>query len=386
MNKAIEITEEILQDHVELTKTLTAIPAPSYDEGRRTDFLMDYLKEIGYQPIRGEEGNVYVEENITDDAKDIRLYTAHIDTVFPDITPIEVITDGDYLRAPGVGDDTANVAGMLTILKYRKKLGITPDHPAVYCFDVGEEGLGNLCGMKAAFARYEGRIKEHIAFDGSTDIIVNAAVGSKRYEVTVYTQGGHSYNDYGNLNAITVAADFINQYYQIDTDKFPGKTTINVGLVYGGTSVNTIAQECTFLFEYRSDNQEGISIMNDISEKLLNKIKEKYKEKADVEVQLIGDRPGQGDVDMDKQNALVSHVEELLTAQTGKKPEYESGSTDCNITLSHGIPAVCFGIYLGAGQHTREEYISISSMKDGLAVFSKLMQEDQLYERPATIL
>lgn len=398
----MEVTKEMIRELVELTKELTAIPAPSHDEGRRVAFLKDYLEKNGYHQVTVDEAlNVIVEVGeegaeggqASEEERKLHLYTAHTDTVFPDTTPIPVEEKDGCLYGPGVGDDTANAAAMAIALKYIKQAGCTPRRPIAYVFDSCEEGLGNLKGMWAAYHRYEKVLKRHIAIDGSTDHIVNRAVGSSRYEITVTTKGGHSFNNYGNRNAIAVASEMILALYQIDTSDLPGKTTYNVGIIKGGTSVNTIAQEVTFCYEYRSDEQESLDRMKECAQERLSialggkevKLTDGFQvsiddgeesQRANIKITLLGNRPGMGPVSESGQKHLTKHIADKLIKYTGHKPSYDSGSTDCNIPLSNGIEAACFGIYLGAGQHTRQEYIQIDSMKAGMQTLLELMLED----------
>ncbi len=382
----IEVTEEMIQELVDLTLTLTAIPAPSHHEEKRVEFVVDYLRKAGYENIiRDEAKNVIVEQKV---GTEYHLYTAHTDTVFPDTTTLPVREEQGRLYGPGVGDDTANLAGMLLALKHIKKAGLKPKRSVAYVCDSGEEGLGNLRGMWVAFHRYEQELERHIAFDGSTDHIVNEAVGSRRYEVKVKTVGGHSYNAYGNRNAIEVAARMIGALYEIDTTVLSGKTTYNVGTIEGGTSVNTIAQEVTFRYEYRSNAQDSMAAMKKLAEEKMGQALKcevtledgvsftNGNQDATIEIKLIGDRPGMGAVDEKAQAELSEHLADLLEKHTGNRPDYNSGSTDCNIPLSHGIIAACFGIYLGALQHTREEYIERASLKAGMETMLELLLED----------
>ncbi len=393
----IEVTDSLITELVELIKTIAAIPAPSGQEDARAAFVKEYLEKAGYDPVIIDEAkNVIVEVALngaaqTSNEKSLHLYTAHTDVVFPDTTTLPVREERGLLLAPGVGDDTANLAGMLLSMKYLKNYSkehqLIPRYPIAYVADSGEEGLGNLKGMWSAYHRYEKRLARHIAFDGCTAVIVNRAVGSDRYEITVRTEGGHSYNNFGNRNAIAVAADMIAALYQTDTNDLPGKTTYNVGTIQGGTSVNTIAQQVSFCYEYRSDEQEGLDRMKMIAEQTLAKALDAENftledgfvietKDAQVSVRVIGRRPGMGPVEEKAQTELSDHVADLLEKYTGKRPGFTSGSTDCNIPLSKGIPAACFGIYLGQGAHTREEYIEIASLKAGMQTMLELLLED----------
>lgn len=371
--------EQFIQEHFEAYKnlicTLTAIPAPSHKEDARAAFICDYLHGLGFaQAFIDEAKNVICEIKGRDSAKDVHVFMAHTDTVFPDETPIPVTIEDGMIKAPGVGDDTTNVCAILMTLQYLAEYPLVPEQDTVFVLNACEEGLGNLKGCRAVAARYEGRLGQLVSFDCGYSSGTVWAVGSRRYAITVKTTGGHSYWDFGAANAIAAAADIIHDFYQIDTREMPGKTTYNVGLIEGGTSVNTIAQNVRFMYEYRSERMEGLEMMAVRTRQILDD----YHNRPDlqVEVLLIGDRPSMGPVDAGKMAALQSKAERIIEKYTGVKPEFGSGSTDCNIPLSMGIPAICFGTYLGGGQHTREEYVCIDSLVPGLACAMEMVMTD----------
>ena len=301
---------------------------------------------------------------------------AHTDTVFPDETPIPVKIEDGMIKAPGVGDDTTNVCAILMTLKYLAGAPVMPEQDTVFVLNACEEGLGNLKGCRAVVKRYEGRLGQLVSFDCGYDSGTVWAVGSRRYAITIRTAGGHSYGDFGAANAIAAAADMIHDFYRIDAKAMPGKTTYNVGVIEGGTSVNTIAQNVRFLYEYRSDRMEGLAMM----EQQMQRVLAAYEQRADAEVQVeqIGDRPSMGHVDEEAMAALQFKAEQIILKNTGIAPEFGSGSTDCNIPLSMGIPAICFGTYLGGGQHTREEYVRIDSLASGLACAMDMIMTDMV--------
>jgi len=213
------------------------------------------------------------------------------------------------------------------------------------------------------------RVQEFVTFDGGPSNITTVAVGSHRYRVEINTEGGHSYGKFGNRNAIAYMASLIDTLY---TMKVPaeGKTTYNVGTITGGTSVNTIAQHAEMLYEYRSDNKNSLETMKKHFETAI----EFYRAKGvEVKVTLMGERPCGGDVDPEKHQALMNRAVEATQRHYGMTPVFKSGSTDCNIPLSMGVPAICPGCVVGVGAHTREEYVEIDSLKPGIQVAFDLM-------------
>ena len=222
-------------------------------------------------------------------------------------------------------------------------------------------------GARKLFENFENRISAFITLDSVLDIIVDQAVGSHRYEVSVFTEGGHSFNKFGNLSAIAVLSGIINEIYNIEVPKKDGaKTTYNVGTIEGGTSVNTIAQSAKMLCEYRSDDKDCLAYMKQAFEEIFNKAAGVAK----VEVKQVGDRPC-SDTDIAKIENLKKTVVPMIEQTIGKKVTYNSGSTDCNIPLSLGVAALCIGTDIHEKTHTREEWIDKASMQTGLLIALK---------------
>ena len=342
---------------------LTAIPAPSNHEEKRADYIKNWL--VG----RGAEG-VYIDGalNVVLPLGDVEqgcdVLMAHTDTVFPDLEPIPVrIADG-RISAPGVGDDTANTAELLLWTEYILQNKLKPRQGGVLIvLNSGEEGLGDLKGSKKIMQRYGAYVRRLISFDGGMDGVVNRAVGSVRWKITLRTEGGHSYGRFGSPNAIARMSELVCALYDQQVPHNNCRTTYNVGTIQGGTSVNTIAQECTLLYEYRSDQKVSLDQMDASFRRIVEGFRAKGYE---IELEQVGLRPCMGDVDPAAMAALCGDLSDMLERETGKRPSMESASTDCNIPFSMGVPAACFGGYSGRGAHTREEYIEIDSLRVGM--------------------
>ncbi|MCI5489551.1 MAG: M20/M25/M40 family metallo-hydrolase [Enterocloster aldenensis] len=308
---------------------------------------------------------------------------AHTDVVFPDEEELPLRVEEGRIYCPGVGDDTACLVSLLLAAKYiaghvgspgwKELRG--PDAPGlVLVCNSGEEGLGNLKGVRKICQDYGSRMVSFCTFDSSLDSIVDSAVGSKRFRVCVKTRGGHSYNDFGRDNAIARLADIISRLYALQAPVEGGRTTYNVGMITGGTSVNTIAQQAEMLYEFRSESRENMDYMEKM---FLDVIEQAKSEGADVSLEVIGLRPCGGDVDQEKERALVERAVRAVSGATGVKPELHSGSTDCNIPLSLGIPSVCVGSFTGSGAHTRDEYVEAASLEQGYKVaFEMILGRD----------
>ena len=210
-----------------------------------------------------------------------------------------------------------------------------------------------------------------ISFDVYADRVINKAVGSIRYKVEVFTEGGHSYENFGNRNAIKKISEIIDRLYEFVPLEDGGKTTYNVGLIQGGTSVNTIAQQAEMLFEFRSDEKKDLNEAVAYFEKVLGDCRA---EGLDVRYTVLGDRPcGSRELRSLGQKKLEEECRQIVAKWSEKEIPFISGSTDCNIPLSLGIPAVTVGLILGGKPHTREEWIDISSISAGLGIAADII-------------
>lgn len=348
---------------IELIKALCAIPSYSHQEAKKAQFIHNWFKQYHINTTIDEKSNVILA--INDNSKnDLIVFMAHIDTVFPDEEGFKCIQDGDYLYAPGVGDDTANVAELMLLARFIVLNNYICDNACLFVFNSCEEGLGNLEGSKYLHKTYKGRIKECYSLDLGYDAIISKAVGSIRYRINIKTEGGHSFSNFGNSNAIAIASKMISELYQYQVPQ-TSKCTYNVGVIEGGTSVNTIAQNVSFLFEYRSDGQRDLLKMKDDFEHFIAHYQAIG---IDVDVEVIGERPSMGDVDALRMQDIVNNVSNIIEYYSHHKPQIVSGSTDLNVSYSLGIPGCCFGGYLGKGEHTKEEYILISSLEVGMKI------------------
>ena len=366
----MEISKEILayihdrgQQAYELLLELAQIPAPSNHEERRAEFCRDWLTRQGAEGVYIDDAlNVIYPVGCTD-SNDLAVYMAHSDVVFPDVEPLPLKVENGRVYCPGVGDDTANVVALMMVAAFlARQKPETGDRGVLIVINSGEEGLGNLKGSRKIVEDFGPRIREFVTLDGQSRGGVNRAVGSRRYRIGVDTEGGHSYGAFGNRNAIAYLASMIDTLYTVKVPEL-GKTTYNVGTISGGTSVNTIAQHAEMLYEFRSDEAEGLKIM----QAHLDAAVALYRAKGvRVTVELVGERPCGEHVDEEAHRALMERAEAAAQRRYGHGICFGSGSTDCNIPLSMGIPAICVGCYRGAGAHTREEYVEIDSLLPGL--------------------
>ena len=353
------------EETLQLVRDLCRIPAPSGHEEKRAEYCRDWFRNNGFENVSIDPAcNVLAPVGL-EKGKKFRVMAAHTDTVFPDTEPMSMTEKDGILRCPGVTDDTANLAVMMVCARWYKDHFPAGADGILFAANSCEEGLGNLKGIRKIAETFGPDIREFISLDeADMDSMIVRAVGSRRCRVTVRTEGGHSFNDFGRPNAIHQLAGIITCLYGQKPPQGAeyGKTTFNTGCISGGTSVNTIAQEASMLYEYRSDSRNGLAVMAERFEKTLARFR------ADgvvIETEWLGDRPCSADVPAAPFEKLKEKVRAAMRETFHVEAREESGSTDCNIPLSMGIPAVCFGVCRGGGAHTREEYLETDSLSGG---------------------
>lgn len=349
----------------ETLKELCLIPAPSHFEHKRAEYCKNWLEGIGSKGVYIDEALNVVFPLHCEGSEEITVFEAHTDTVFPDMEPMPYTDDGKKVHCPGAGDDTASVVVLLLMAKYFVEKKLVPEKGILFVCNACEEGLGNLKGTRQIFKDYEGRIKQFVTFESGLNMVRDQCVGSHRYEVEVFTEGGHSFGKFGKENAIAELAKIVTEIYKIEVPKKEGtKTTYNVGTISGGTSVNTIAQNAKMLCEYRSDDRECLATMQEKFEAIFAAANT---EKVRVNVNKVGDRPCNS-TERSKIDALISKVAPMIEEVSGQTIKFTSSSTDANIPLSLGIPAICVGVNTQSGAHTREEWVEKASMIPGLEI------------------
>jgi acetylornithine deacetylase/succinyl-diaminopimelate desuccinylase-like protein len=350
----------------ELARRICEIPAPTGSEWERVQFVDSLWKERGYTPEIDAVGNVYIRRG-GHESGPVLMLLAHTDTVFPAATPIVVERQGDILSGPGIGDNSVNVAAMISALDVLDELGIETDADIVAVADVGEEGLGNLLGARTAVERYREKVGAVIAVDGNLGRITHIAVGSKRWRITVRGPGGHSYGSFGTPSAIHGLSRIIAAIADLQVPQQP-KTTFNVGIIEGGTSVNTIAPRATAVLDLRSTD---IAALNRVAEQVRAIVEQSAGPGLQAEIEILGERPAG---EYSRSNPLVQLAAGAIS-WLGMEPTYEASSTDANIPISLNIPAICVGITKVERAHTLEEYLHVPPIGNGLAQLTRLCIE-----------
>jgi acetylornithine deacetylase/succinyl-diaminopimelate desuccinylase-like protein len=347
---------------------LTEIPAPPFKEERRARRYLEMLKEAGLSDVEMDaEGNVMGVRRGSGGG--MVAVVAHIDTVFPEGTDVKVKRDGDRLMAPGVGDNTRGAALMLAIIRAMQAANFQTVDDILFVGNVGEEGEGDLRGVKFLLqkGKYKDRIKEFIAIDGGgQDNITHGGVGSRRYRVTFKGPGGHSYGAFGLVNPAYAMGAAIAKFSQIQVPQTP-KTTYNVGVVEGGTSVNSIPFEMAMVIDMRSVACAELKKVEDqflaiVKEAVAaeNKARSTREGAVTADPKVIGDRPCG---ETAKSAPIVQTVSSVVRA-FGMTPSYGISSTDSNMPMSLGIPAVTIGRGPGGRAHALDEWTDVNPKSD----------------------
>lgn len=354
------------EEALDLLRTLARITAPSHHEGRRATFVRDWMASQGMEGAYVDQAQNVICPIADDGSCDLVVFAAHTDVVFPDEDELPLREEGGRLYAPGVGDDTANlVAVMLAGRHLARNPQLLPQGLGVLIVaNSCEEGLGNLKGTRELFSSYGSRIRRFYSFDLYLPGVVSTAVGSHRWRISVKTQGGHSFMDFGRPNAVERLCALVQALYGMDLpEEIP--TTVNVGSIEGGTSVNVIASQASCLFEYRSLLDE---VLRDLRSQMEGVVGRFRTDGVEVTVEEVGIRPASSGSRSRELDLMTEASCDVIRSVTGEEPYAYAASTDANIPLSRGICANTIGAVRGALAHTRDEWIEASSLQDGLAV------------------
>lgn len=351
----------IEQDHsrtIEEQIALTEIPAPPFKEQQRAENFMARLKELGLKDVRMDsEGNVYGLRK--GQGKGPKIFvSAHLDTVFPEGTDTTVHQKDGVLHAPGIGDDTRGLAELLAVVRAFNDAGINNSGDIIFGGTVGEEGAGDLRGVKAFFTEHQD-IDAFLSLDGpGFTYITYLGTGSYRYKITYKGPGGHSFAAFGTPSATHALGRAMAAIADLQTAQEP-KTTFSIGEVSGGTSVNAIAQEASMLVDLRSNDQQEL---DKLEKRFLEIVKQAAQaentrwndDRLQVEIDRFGNRPP---ASQSPEEPIVQVASAAIRA-LGAEPELkEPSSTDANYPMSIGVPAITVGL---GGEfdkaHTLEEW------------------------------
>ena len=366
----------VIERVLNLAINIQQIPAPTFEEHQRAKFIQRYFLEMGVKDVLLDDvGNVYALINGRGEKAPL-VVSAHLDTVFPIDTNLTLSCSQEKIHGPGIGDNSLGLAGLFGLYWALSEANVGQNPKPTLAGDVwlvanvSEEGLGNLMGMKAVVNRFREEVLAYLVLEGmSSGQIYHRGLGVRRYQISVHTKGGHSWVDYGNPSAIHELAELMVKIKNLDFPAEP-QTSYNVGVISGGTTVNTIAAEASLQLDLRSVSPIALGRVSNQVEVLVEQANQKGGEDIHVIFEVIGERPA-GEIPAD--HPLVKLAVERHLAN-GLRPGLKIGSTDANEPLSRGYPAICMGLTTGGGSHTRGEFIDTQPIGQGMAILVDFVQ------------
>ena len=349
---------------------ITEIPAPPFQEAQRAAAVRESLAEAGLTAQIDKTGNVIGELRGLNE-KEVVAIAAHLDTVFPPGTDVKVHREGSRMAAPGISDNGTGVAALLALARAVQFAHIKPQRTILFVGDVGEEGEGNLRGMRAIVDTYRGKLKAVVVLDGSgTDHVTTKALASRRLEALITGPGGHSWSDFGMPNPINALVRGSVRFINTKVPASP-RTTFNIGQIEGGTSVNSVPHEARLKVDIRSESEDELTRLESALRECIaagvrdemDSARDRSKGKLEWKVELLGSRPG-GEMASDSPLlAALRAADEVV----GNQSRIERSSTDANIPLSLGIDAISIGAGgSGGGAHSLQEWYDSAGREAGL--------------------
>ncbi len=350
---------DIASQVIELAVTIQQIPAPTFEEEQRAKFVRALFQQETLQEVSQDAiGNVYARLAGQGTAPPL-VVSAHLDTVFPRETKLEVRRQAGRIYAPALGDNALGVAALFGLVWQLRARGTPLPGDVWLVANVCEEGLGDLRGMRAVVERFGAGVQVYVIIEGlSLGFIQHRGLGVQRYRIEAHTRGGHSWSDYGQPSAIHELAGLATRLIGLPLPEQP-RTTLNVGRIGGGTSVNVIAPDAWLELDLRSESPQALA---DLIRQVENLVETASRPGMRFEAQVIGQRPAG---ELPPTHPLIQLAQDCLQKQ-GLEARLTIGSTDANIPLSRGLPAIVLGVTRGGGAHTLEEFIEIESVGKGL--------------------
>lgn len=346
-------------------RAITEVAAPPFAEANRSAMLAERWRRIGLAVVVDDLGNLVAE--LPGGVGPSVMLVAHLDTVFPAGTDVRVREgeDGRWL-APGVSDNSAGLA-VLSVLAEEALAGRVLRYPRLrLAASVGEEGLGDLRGARRLVADYRADTDVFVAIDGGLGQVVSGAVGSRRLEARYAARGGHSWGDRGSPSAIHALGDAIHAITRLDIPDQP-RSSLNVGLVTGGTSVNAIAEAARMVIDIRSVASDTLALLLERVEQRLHSVARRHQ--VTLEIERVGDRPA----GVSASPALIALARQAL-ASVGLEAKIAVSSTDASAAVGVGIPAIAFGVARGGDAHRLSEWLDVGSLVVGLRALEALLE------------
>ena len=349
------IVEKIIQRAIEIQQ----IPAPTFEERERAEFVRAKFEEEGLDQVSMDSiGDVFA--RLPGETRSpLLVVSAHTDTVFPAEADLTLNRTNDRIAGPGIGDNSLGVAGLFGLLWELRRQDIRLPGDLWLVANVGEEGLGDLVGMKKVVERFGDTPLGYIVLEGlAFGRLYHRGLGVRRYRISVETMGGHSWVDYGNPSAIHELSVIMGDILALRIP-YRRRTSINIGKISGGVSINTIAPHASLDLDLRSESGRVLEML---SRKVENIVQIAKRPGVKFTCEVIGNRE-YGEIPAD--HPLVQIGIDAISRQD-IEPDLLIGSTDANVPLSKGIPAICIGLSNGGGAHTKKEYISLEFIHRGI--------------------
>ncbi len=373
---------------LDLAIAIQQIPAPTFHEAARAEFVRLRFADEGLADVEMDAaGNVYAclrsprsTQPSLSSAEGAGVHrplvvSAHLDTVFPSSVDLHFEREPEpragtgttaRILAPGIGDDSLGVAGLFGLVWALRERSLTLPGDLWLVANVGEEGLGDLRGIRAVVDRFGATPLAYIVLEGmALGQVYHRGLGVRRYRITTRTSGGHSWIDYGRPSAIHELTALSTHIAALEPPRTP-RTTLNIGIISGGSSVNTIAAEAMLELDLRSESDEALETLAGQVEQLARAAK---KPGVEVNVEIIGRRPSG---ELPAEHPLVRLTQDCLR-EAGVEPHLNTGSTDANLPLSRGLPSVTIGLTTGGRAHTVQEYINLPPLEKGMDQLLRLV-------------
>ncbi len=352
------LSPTLMEQWIDWICTIQQIPAPTFREKDRAAFMQAEFMRLGLSDVQTDQSGNVLARWPGGDARPL-VISAHLDTVHRSEDPLPQFRTDSRLTGPGIADNSTSLAALLVLASVLKENQAPSPGDIWLAADVCEEGLGNLAGMRALVDRFQGTPCAYLILEGlGLGQVCHRGLGVERYKVKAQTAGGHSWVDYGAPSAIHELAQVVADLADMTIPQNP-RASLNVGIIQGGTSVNTIASLASFELDLRAEDQLSLSRL---SERVRRLITRRDSPGVEFSIEPIGQRPA-GELPPD--HPLVKLAADVLQQLT-IPATLEIGSTDANIPLSRGFPAICLGLTHGGHPHTAREYIEIAPLQSGL--------------------
>ncbi|MBK6712803.1 MAG: M20/M25/M40 family metallo-hydrolase [Chloroflexi bacterium] len=351
-------------DNINLIQAIQQIPAPTFAEAERAAFVESHMLALGLHDVRQDDLHNVYGRFPGQHRRAPLIITAHLDTVFPLETDLRIRENGRLLSGPGIGDNSTGVAGLLLLAKSLIENQIQLTNDVWLVANVCEEGLGDLRGIRAVVEKFGQSAKYIIVEGGLFGQISHQAIGVRRFRLEVSGPGGHSWGSFGAASAIHVLGHLISAIDKLPVPTSP-RTTYNVGIIEGGTSINTIAQSAALQLDLRSEEPSALQQLVDSVTDIVQQTNQLRRDEGiHVTMTAIGSRPpGQ----ISRHTALVKTAVDALHYVGSQGITFMMGSTDANVPLSKGFTAVVLGLTESGNAHRLDEFIDPTRLPDGLS-------------------